>query len=616
MKRMTAILSFLALSTCCAIAAGEATDGGSKEAVVTAGPGKTRSVMQASSRAYLHYILGKMYDIRGDIPSALRQYTEAVVYDPANPYLRLVLSNSHAMLLNIKGAITQAQEAVELDPSYTDAYLQLGMLYFITGSKEESEASFRQAIKISPGKMEGYIELIRVLYSEKREKDAEDIINLMTVNLPDDPAAWFETGRIFYEKRLLDKADIFLRKSLEKDPAYISAGYLLSESLSLQDRKKEAAKILESLQKYAGDDPDLMLRLGILALEEGEAAEAKRYFEHIRKYSYDEVETGIKIAAACIEIGETRFALGELDDLLKSFPRDDSLKYWKGLALEELRDYDNAGRIFSSIPSASRYHADALIHGAYCDTRSGRPQAAIKTLKESVYLGTVSPLAAIVLSDAWEKIDGKVEGISFFKELLEKYPGVVEISEGLSGLQEKNGDFDGAKDTLENMLKGPDLPVRDREKTMMLLATLLERNGKSPEALNTARAVLLLNPDNPEAMNFVGYSMAEMDADLPDAEKLVKRALLFKPYSGSIIDSLGWIYFKTGDYQKALSVLLKADRLSPDEPEILEHLGDALQKNGRHREAVEKYRRALKLATDEKLNKRIKAKLDALSGKK
>ncbi|HME91213.1 MAG TPA: tetratricopeptide repeat protein, partial [Myxococcaceae bacterium] len=88
--------------------------------------------------------------------------------------------------------------------------------------------------------------------------------------------------------------------------------------------------------------------------------------------------------------------------------------------------------------------------------------------------------------------------------------------------------------------------------------------------------------------------LAEKSRDLDEAERLVKRALELEPESGSFLDSLGWVYFRRGQYKRAVEALERAAELDPEEPLIIEHLGDAYHRTGKKVQAAQAYRRALK----------------------
>ena len=102
-------------------------------------------------------------------------------------------------------------------------------------------------------------------------------------------------------------------------------------------------------------------------------------------------------------------------------------------------------------------------------------------------------------------------------------------------------------------------------------------------------------------MNFVGYTHAERGEKLDYAEGLIRKAMEFAPDRGYIIDSLGWVYYQKGDFDKAVEYLLRATEASPRSPEIMEHLGDAYVRVGKTALAAEKYERALSLLDSKKL---------------
>jgi Flp pilus assembly protein TadD len=155
----------------------------------------------------------------------------------------------------------------------------------------------------------------------------------------------------------------------------------------------------------------------------------------------------------------------------------------------------------------------------------------------------------------------------------------------------------------------------DRERVLISLAMLAERAGEPEKALGFAQEVLALNPDSPEALNFIGYTWAEQGKNLKESEEMVRRALLYKPDSGYVTDSLGWVYHQQGHYEKALQTLQRADRLAPDEPEIHEHLAETLLKLNRVTEARERLKRALGFKPEERVRKRIEKRLRDLEAK-
>ncbi|HUA59649.1 MAG TPA: tetratricopeptide repeat protein, partial [Verrucomicrobiae bacterium] len=107
--------------------------------------------------------------------------------------------------------------------------------------------------------------------------------------------------------------------------------------------------------------------------------------------------------------------------------------------------------------------------------------------------------------------------------------------------------------------------------------------------------VIELQPDNAQALNYLGYMLADRNVKLDEASQLVQKALKMEPENGAFLDSMGWIYYRQGKYSEAQGLLERALAQTPD-PTIHDHLGDVLAKMGRTKEAASEWQASLKLA--------------------
>jgi Flp pilus assembly protein TadD len=123
------------------------------------------------------------------------------------------------------------------------------------------------------------------------------------------------------------------------------------------------------------------------------------------------------------------------------------------------------------------------------------------------------------------------------------------------------------------------------------------------------RRALELDPNQPQVLNYLGYSLVDRGEKLDEALSFIKRAVAAKPDSGAIIDSLAWAYFRLGRYAEALAPMEQASLLEPVDAVVTDHLGDVYWAVGRKREAEFQWHRALSFAPDEKDATRIRAKL-------
>lgn len=137
----------------------------------------------------------------------------------------------------------------------------------------------------------------------------------------------------------------------------------------------------------------------------------------------------------------------------------------------------------------------------------------------------------------------------------------------------------------------------------------LERAGRWPDAERDLLTAVKLNPDEPDLLNYLGYSWIDRGVHLPEAIAMVQKAVDARPQSGAMLDSLGWGYYRQGDYKTAVVKLEQAVELEPGDPDVNGHLGDAYWRIGRQVEARYQWQRVLSLEPDEKQKTEAEAKL-------
>jgi len=155
--------------------------------------------------------------------------------------------------------------------------------------------------------------------------------------------------------------------------------------------------------------------------------------------------------------------------------------------------------------------------------------------------------------------------------------------------------------------------VDDRNQWMLHYSRgiALERAKQWTRAESDFLRALELEPDQPHVLNYLGYSWIEQGVNLDQARKMIEKAVQQRPTDGYIVDSLGWVLYRAGDYRKAVTVLERAIELHPEDATINDHFGDALLKVGRIEEARFQWQRALSFAPEPDLKVEIERKLKA-----
>ena len=147
------------------------------------------------------------------------------------------------------------------------------------------------------------------------------------------------------------------------------------------------------------------------------------------------------------------------------------------------------------------------------------------------------------------------------------------------------------------------------------------RDGDTVTAEKDFRAALAINPDQPQVLNYLGYSLVEEQRKLDEALDMIERAVAASPQSGYIVDSLGWVYFRLGRYDEAVVQMERAVELEAVDPVVNDHLGDVYWAVGRKREAQFQWRRALSFiefstsdteADPDRIRRKLEVGLDAV----
>lgn len=137
-----------------------------------------------------------------------------------------------------------------------------------------------------------------------------------------------------------------------------------------------------------------------------------------------------------------------------------------------------------------------------------------------------------------------------------------------------------------------------------------ERQKLWEKAEPNFRKALELNPDQPQVLNYLGYSWVDMNINLEEGLEMIRKAVELKPDDGYIVDSLGWAYFRMNRFDEAVVELERAAELMAGDPTINDHLGDAYWRVGRKLEAVFQWTQALELKPEEPEIPKIKAKIE------
>lgn len=246
-----------------------------------------------------------------------------------------------------------------------------------------------------------------------------------------------------------------------------------------------------------------------------------------------------------------------------------------------LQRHEDAIAVSETIPAGSPLYESARIQIALNQSQLNRTDEAIKTLERYQAEYPNARDALIALADLLRSHDR-------FKDAVPVYNRVLA----------ETGD-----------LKPHHWPL------LYARGISLERAGEWPPAERDLLRALELEPDQPNVLNYLAYSWIDKGVNLPRAKSMIEKAASQRPDDGAIIDSLGWMHYRMGDFHRAVETLENAITLMPQDAVINDHLGDAYWQVGRRLEAEFQWRRALTFDPDPDVRRSIEQKLQfGLSG--
>lgn len=267
-------------------------------------------------------------------------------------------------------------------------------------------------------------------------------------------------------------------------------------------------------------------------------------------------------------------------------------------------------RIFLQLSAALRPHNDAtLFQLADISSKLEENNRAIEIYQQipvkSPYYRDAELRLALILADT-----GKSEDAIHHLAALERdFPEDQRISMAMTGVYMQDKAFDKAAEVMNRAIAR--IPHLEKENWLMFYQRGMaeERLKQWDKAEPDFRKALELYPNQPQVLNYLGYSLIDRNEKLDEALNMVKKAAELRPQDGYIVDSLGWAYYKLGRYDDAVKTLEDAIKLRPEDATINDHLGDAYWMVGRKLEATFQWNHAIAGKPDPEELAKIQEKL-------
>jgi tetratricopeptide (TPR) repeat protein len=525
-------------------------------------PPAPRDAFEKPDNEYFYFLAAQGERRVGKTDKAILLLRKAIEIDPESAYLRRELATVYLQNKEEDKALGALSDLLAGHPDDIKALILYGGVQQLKKNSAEAIRTYEKVIRLDPSQEKIYT-LLGGLYLEQKDTvNAEQTMSRLIAKFPNSFAGHFLLGRIYLTSGRTALAEKAFRRSAELDTESIEPLFELLNIARDQGRREDILRLDREILERDPDNSRAYLDLAIYYRQAHMASESEEILRRLGERSKTEFEVILQIVQAYVDPKKFDDALYLINGMLKASPESPDLHHLKGFTLFGLKKNAEALPEFRQVTPQSRFYTDAVVHSAFILQEQGKTG----------------------------------EAIEIIQSVIQKNPENAELTYYLASIYEEAGDLAQAENHLKQALEKD----RDNSRFLFRLGIIYDKQKNKEASMEAMRRVIALDPANASALNYLGYTLADLGQSLDEAEQLVLEALKHKPDDGYITDSLGWVYYKKGEYEKALKYLQKASELVPEDPVIMEHVGDAYLKLNDRANALKHFQKAMAKREKEK----------------
>ena len=523
---------------------------------------------QANSKAQDYYLSGALYDFQEQYDKALLEFYQALLYDSTSAQILKAIGRDLIRTHRFESAVQYLRHSLNYNPQDKETLYYLAEAFFNLKDYENSATNFEKLWKLDPYNSSVERNLVYIYSFLGREDKLINFYERMIDFYGYDEEAVYQLYSLYIKTNEITKASELVNKLIQFHPNESKNWVLLG---NLNETTKDTTKAIEAYQKAVSTDPDngeALIQLYQLLRQNKDWEELKTIFSQIVEKNPENSEARLILAEGLYILKEYEKSQQTLKPLLEKNLHQIQVYRLMGLIASEQNHFDEAEGFFKKITQIDPKNK----------------------------FGWLS--------------------LSFLYNQQQEYNrAIITLQDGISHLPNDN-DLLGFYGSTLNQLKRYDEAVKILEKVhqaepddlniIVSLGVAYEELKMFAESDSLHESAIRQFPEEALLLNNYSYSLGERGIHLDRALEMAKKAVSIEPENGAFLDTIGWIYFKTGDYEKAKEFIQKAITKREESAVVVEHLGDVYFKLGNIEKAREYWNQALQKDPD---NKELKQKI-------
>lgn len=530
-----------------------------------------------------YYLEARHYIKKNNLPKAADALKKGLEKAPDSFLLAQNLAFIYLRTGQNEQAISLIRNLMENNPDNIKILLLYIQLQQNDLEKQQLIKLLNKALALDPDNKETYLRLGKLYMSMEDHENSRAHFKKMVKQFPDYYVAWYYLGEIYLIGKEYKLAREPFLKTIELEPELVEPRFQLIQiydALNSRDKYQIIENTYKQILELEPGSHKALLGMALNKYKAGNKKGAKKIFMTLGQDFKNDINLPGAAFDEYIVKEDKQDAVIIFSQLLKADPEDSTLNFFAAMAYEGNKKFKKAIPLYLKVKPEHSHYQKAILNVSVLYWESGQKKTAFKYLAEKQ----------------------------------DELPKDIDITVFLASFYGQEEMFQKAVKVLEKGLKhSPDNPT-----LLFRLGITLDQGGDRDQGLETMKKVIELDPENSSALNYLGYSYADMGIHLNYALTLIQKAHSLDPDNGHITDSMGWIHYKLGNFETALKYLQKAVEQTDNEAVVVEHLGDVFTKLDNYKEAIKAYTKALDYAgkdwDDEKIV-RIKEKINNLKKK-
>jgi tetratricopeptide (TPR) repeat protein len=504
---------------------------------------------------------------------------------------------------DLEGASSEVQKALALDPKSRQAHLAMASIYGLRGDVGQTQLELKTAADLAPMRSVERIRYADFQAANGAVGEAKASLQVVTKKAPDYFPAWLSLAQIALKEEKYDESLSLLENIFSRDPDNPDVRIFQADVLLAKGDTKKAVEVLEPLNRAYPDTAVIKYQLARAYLQNNNTNQAKMALEQVISTNPNYTDAILLLAQINLHTGHSEMVIEPMTNLLKRnpylraaalvltaaygsldrfddaaiiigeqvrlAPQDPKAQMALGLTLHQAKRNDEARQAFEKAAELSPDSLDPINEIVDIDLAEGRYAAAMQRVQQEFQKKADSAMLRFMeariyaAQQDWARAEAAAQNAialdatfnPAYNLLISVYRAENKLPQAISQLEAKS-------------VKDP-----NNQQALVTMALIYEQMNDYAKARDTYEKLLALNPNSVVALDNLAVLYSERLDRLDRAYELAQKARNLAPADASIADTLGWVAYKRGDYQQALTLLQESASKLPDNPEVQFHIG-------------------------------------------